>query len=245
MSERTRMKMVQSECVACKGAGLVDGWPCGCFGGKRLYPAKAFHTCQGLYFQGKSDGSIEVFLDESGVGLGKFIHITLDKDTWQSMLREIAPGGGAHECERIVSHGDYFDHPESQSDKCSMCHPELGRRETAKPPQLLKEPVRVSSNITPKHDSHLVCGNGHEIDAEHLEAFKRAINAEPAPSAPPADPTLHARVEALSAALREMDAAAEQTIRTFDCDGRNYSLTRRLREARDAARKLLEENHAK
>lgn len=188
MSERTRMKMVQSECVACKGAGLVDGWPCGCFGGKRLYPAKAFHTCQGLYFQGKSDGSIEVFLDESGVGLGKFIHITLDKDTWQSMLQEIAPGGGAHECERIVSHGDYFDHPESQSDKCSMCHPELGRRETAKPPQLLKEPVRVSSNITPKHDSHLVCGNGHEIDAEHLEAFKRAIKAEPAPAAPAAAP---------------------------------------------------------
>lgn len=64
--------------------------------------------------------------------------------------------------------------------------------------------------------------------------------SQPGPSAPPADPTLHARVEALSAALREMDAAAEQTIRTFDCDGRNYSLTRRLREAREAARKALE-----
>ena len=90
------MEMVQTQCVACKGTGRIDGRPCGCFGGKRLYAAKAFHTCQGLYFQGKSDGSIEICLDESGAGLGKFIGVTINKDTWQSMLKEIAPGGAAH-----------------------------------------------------------------------------------------------------------------------------------------------------
>lgn len=90
------MEMVQTQCVACKGTGLIDGWPCPCFKAKRVYPVKAFHARSGFYFQGRPDGSVEICVDESGMGLGKFIGVTIDKDTWQSMLKEIAPGGVAH-----------------------------------------------------------------------------------------------------------------------------------------------------